>query len=193
MIDTLRDTALPRVDGLFLGGGFPERHMQALEANRGLRVEFRAAIEAGLPVCAECGGLMYLSRQISWDGASAEMVGVLPVDVVMQKRPRGRGYVRLKETRNAPWPHADDTSVERQETTELCAHEFHYSQVCNVKVELSFAYDVSRGHGIDGKHDGNVYRNTLASYSHLRDTAQNRWTRRFIAHVNHCRQTHGAH
>ena len=65
-LDTLRDTALPCIDGLFLGGGFPERHMRELEANQKLRAAIRAAVEGGLPVYAECGGLMYLSRQISW-------------------------------------------------------------------------------------------------------------------------------
>ncbi len=66
--DTLKDPHLPEVDALFIGGGFPEVHMQALEANRSLRDEIRQAIESGLPVYAECGGLMYLSRSLRWQG-----------------------------------------------------------------------------------------------------------------------------
>ena len=58
-IDTLHDAHLPPIDGLFIGGGFPETQMQALEANATLRSEIHSAIEAGLPVYAECGGLMY--------------------------------------------------------------------------------------------------------------------------------------
>ena len=187
-IDTLRDTALPEIDGLFLGGGFPERHMEALEANRGLRRDIRVAIEDGLAVYAECGGMMYLSRQLVWGDQRCKMVGALPLDIAMQERPQGRGYVRLHETAYAPWPHPHNASQEEQRG-ELFAHEFHYSQVCNVESHLTFAYDVARGHGVDGKHDGIVYRNTLASYSHLRDTDQNRWTGRFIAYVDRCRQT----
>jgi cobyrinic acid a,c-diamide synthase len=65
-IDALRDERLPALDGLFIGGGFPETCLDALEANVALRGELRRAIEAGLPTYAECGGLMYLSRSIHW-------------------------------------------------------------------------------------------------------------------------------
>lgn len=187
-IDTLRDPNLPDVDGLFLGGGFPERHMHALEANRSLRRDIRVAIEDGLAVYAECGGLMYLSRQLAWGDERAEMVGALSLDIVMHDRPQGRGYVHLRETPHAPWPHVNNEHAEI-EGSEVRAHEFHYSQVCNVAMDLRFAYEVTRGHGVDGHHDGIVYKNTLASYSHLRATRQNQWTRRFIAHVDRCRQT----
>jgi len=96
--DTLRDQRLPPLDGVFIGGGFPETHLDALAANRGLRAELRAAIDAGLPAYAECGGLMYLARSIEWNGHRAEMVGALPADIVMHARPVGRGYVHLRET-----------------------------------------------------------------------------------------------
>jgi len=93
--DTLHDSRLPPVDGLFIGGGFPETHMKELEANGALRAAVRDAIAAGLPAYAECGGLMYLARSLAWRGEKAEMAGVIPADVVMHDRPRGRGYVRL--------------------------------------------------------------------------------------------------
>lgn len=190
-IDTLRDTALPDIDGLFLGGGFPERHMGALAANRGLRRDIRIALEGGLAVYAECGGLMYLSRQLSWGDQRSEMVGALPLDIVMHDKPQGRGYVRLRETPAAPWPNLDAASSGGK-SCELAAHEFHYAQACNIQTDCKFAYDVTRGFGVDGKHDGIVYKNTLASFSHLRDTSQNRWTRRFIAHVDRCTRTRTA-
>ena len=76
--DALSDTQLPEADGLFIGGGFPETHMQALEANRSLRENIRQAIENGLPTYAECGGLMYLSRSLQWREQTAEMVGAIP-------------------------------------------------------------------------------------------------------------------
>ena len=81
--DTLHSAALPAVDGLFIGGGFPETQMDALSENRKLRRGVHDAIEAGMPVYAECGGLMYLARSIEWNGHSAAMVGVIPADIVM--------------------------------------------------------------------------------------------------------------
>ena len=77
--DALRDAHLPPCDGLIIGGGFPECFLDALEANAGLRGEIRAAIEAGLPTYAECGGLMYLARSIQWQGQTRSMVGAIAV------------------------------------------------------------------------------------------------------------------
>lgn len=173
--DALRDARLPAVDALFIGGGFPETQMQALEANAPLKRGVRAAIEAGLPAYAECGGLMYLSRSISWNGRRADMVGVLPADVVMHARPVGRGYVELRATGRGPWGEAAGTR--------LRAHEFHYSSVEGLPPETRFAYEVLRGHGTDGRHDGVVYKNLLASYIHLRDVEGNRWAARFVDFV----------
>jgi cobyrinic acid a,c-diamide synthase len=173
--DALHDERLPQVDGLFIGGGFPETHMDALSANSGLRTELRAAIDAGLPAYAECGGLMYLARGIEWNGHRAEMVGALPADIVMHDRPVGRGYVHLRETGRGLWP-----TPPPGEAALIRAHEFHYSSVENLAPDVQFAYDVERGHGIDGRHDGIVHKNLLASYAHLRDIAEHRWARRFV-------------
>ncbi|HZM36462.1 MAG TPA: cobyrinate a,c-diamide synthase [Burkholderiales bacterium] len=170
--DTLRDKRLPPVDALFIGGGFPETHMDALAANAPMRAAVREAIEAGMPAYAECGGLMYLARSIEWNGRRAEMAGVLPADIVMHARPVGRGYVHLRETGRGPWP--------ARAATLIRAHEFHYSSVQNLAPGLEFAYDVERGHGIDGRHDGIVYKNLLASYAHLRDVAGHHWAARFV-------------
>ena len=179
--DTLRDKHLPQVDGLYIGGGFPETHMDALAANRGLRADVRKAIEAGLPAYAECGGLMYLARGIEWNGRCAEMVGAVPADIVMHARPVGRGYVHLRETGRGLWaaPQAGEDALVR-------AHEFHYSSVENLAPGVRFAYEVERGHGIDGQHDGIVHKNLLASYAHLRDVAGNPWARRFVDFVRRC-------
>jgi cobyrinic acid a,c-diamide synthase len=174
--DALHDTQLPAVDGLFIGGGFPETHMDALSANRALRRQVYEAIEAGMPVYAECGGLMYLARSIEWRGRRAEMVGVIPADIVMHDRPVGRGYVHLRETGRGPWPRPDDGDI----APLMRAHEFHYSSVEHLPTDVEFAYEVKRGHGIDGRHDGIVYKNLLASYTHLRDVADNRWAARFV-------------
>jgi cobyrinic acid a,c-diamide synthase len=172
--NTLKDAHLPEVDALFIGGGFPEVHMQALEANHSLRTDIRQVIESGLPVYAECGGLMYLSRSLQWQGSQCEMVGAIPGDTVMHDRPQGRGYVKLRETGKSPWPHVADASIE------IRAHEFHYSTLENIADGLEYAYDMTRGTGIDGQHDGIVYRNVLACYTHMRDVGSNHWTTRFV-------------
>ena len=180
-VDTLRDTTLPAVDGLFIGGGFPESCMQKLQANASLRGTIRQAIEDGLPVYAECGGLMYLSRSLSWKGSRCEMVGSIPADTVMHERPQGRGYVRLTPTASHPW------GIGTGEAVELCAHEFHYSALDGLKTGNGFAFQVVRGSGIDGVHDGFVYKNLLACYTHQRTTRGNRWTEDFLRFVSTCK------
>mgnify|MGYP001285113371 FL=1 len=177
----LHDSHLPQVDGVFIGGGFPETHMDALAANENLRREVHDAIEAGLPAYAECGGLMYLARGIEWNGRRAEMVGVIPADIVMHRRPVGRGYVHLRETGRGPWPRPRSVRA-----TLIHAHEFHYSSVENLAPDVEFAYEVERGHGIDGRYDGIVHKNLLASFAHLRDVAGNPWARRFVDFVRSC-------
>jgi cobyrinic acid a,c-diamide synthase len=179
--DTLRDPKLPAVDGLFIGGGFPETHMEALEANVALRDDIAAFARRGGAVYAECGGLMYLARSLSWRGKRCRMAGVIPADVTMHDRPQGRGYVQLRETGASPWPAVGG------EPQVISAHEFHYSRLENVASGLSYAYEVVRGAGIDGRHDGIVLGNVLASYTHLRDTGGNHWAARFVAHVKACR------
>ncbi|MGD2138202.1 MAG: cobyrinate a,c-diamide synthase [Gammaproteobacteria bacterium] len=181
--NTLRDSRLPAIDALFIGGGFPENRMQALEANAALRQQIRTAISDGLPAYAECGGLMYLSRHLEWQGRRSEMVGVIPADSIMHDRPQGRGYVRLRETDRGPWRTGRPNG-------EFSAHEFHYSSLENLSEPLDFAYEVARGTGIDGRHDGIVINNLLACYSHMRDTGQHHWTRRFVTFVRQCKNRH---
>ena len=174
-LDTLNDPVLPDVDGLFIGGGFPELMMNELEANASLRRQIRDAIESGMPVYAECGGLMYLSRSLSWQGRTCEMVGAIPGDVVMHAKPVGRGYVRLQENGRSPW-HRDTDKDE----VEIPAHEFHYSSLENLGEGIDFAYHMMRGHGVDGRHDGIMYKNLFASYSHLRSLKGYNWAERYV-------------
>ena len=180
-VNTLRDTALPDIDGLFIGGGFPETSMAELEANVSLRNAIKEAIEQGLPAYAECGGLMYLTRSLSWQGRRCEMVGVIPADTLMHEKPQGRGYVRLRERGHSPWPAADPAAV-------IAAHEFHYSALVDLDPDTHFAFEILRGMGVDGRYDGIVRHNLLACYSHMRDTAQHHWARRFVDFVREKRQ-----
>ncbi len=175
--DTLADAHLPSVDALFIGGGFPELYAAELEANAALRGRLREAIGAGLPVYAECGGLMYLARTLTHGGRTYRMVGAIPGDVAMHDRPVGRGYVNLEETAAFPWPAAPGAS------TAVRAHEFHYASLENLPSDIAYAYDVRRGHGVDGRHDGIVVGNVLASFAHLRSAGGRDWAARFVEFI----------
>ncbi len=180
--DTLGEGHLPDVDALYIGGGFPEMFARDLEANTSLRAEIRQAIISGMPVYAECGGLMYLSRTLSYQGQSYEMVGAIQGDVVMHSKPVGRGYVHLAENLEHPWPRPNVPAKE------IRAHEFHYSSLENLPSDTKFAFRVTRGHGIDGRHDGLVLHNLLASYTHLRTIGSCYWATRFVAFVRRVKQ-----
>ncbi|MFV2005152.1 MAG: cobyrinate a,c-diamide synthase [Gammaproteobacteria bacterium] len=193
-IDPCKDSVFPDVDALFIGGGFPETHMHELEANVNMRTAIKTAIDNGLPAYAECGGLMYLSRSIEWpqDGHrdKCAMVGCIDADIIMEKRPQGRGYVQLLETGNHPWPAASDADATAPPQI-INAHEFHYSRFKSVAKDVKFAFQVKRGAGINGKSDGYLYKNLLANYTHQRNTKNNPWAKRFIdfARVCHSEKT----
>lgn len=170
-IDSLEDEHLPVVDALYIGGGFPEVFLAELEANVCLRQEIRAAIEAGLPVYAECGGLMYLGKGITWGDKSGQMVGALPIEVHMFPEPQGHGYVALTVEGENPF-FAPGIA--------LRGHEFHHSKV-EALGPLSYAYRVSRGQGISGQRDGLVYKNVLASYTHLHALGTPEWAPALVA------------
>jgi len=182
-IDTIEDTDLPDIDGLFIGGGFPETMMAELEANQSIRQSIKRAIDNGLPAYAECGGLMYLAKDITWKDKSAEMVGCIPASVVMNEKPQGRGYVQLKTTDKFSWP------IDESERDHIIsAHEFHYSSLEGLPADSDFAFDVKRGAGITGKKDGYRYKNLMACYTHMRDSRQNHWVSRFVQYVSDCKQ-----
>ncbi len=171
-IDPFVDTELPRIDALFIGGGFPETSMDKLEKNISLRQAVKTAINNGLPTYAECGGLMYLARSIEWNNHTHKMVGCLEGDIIMETRPQGRGYVQLEETAENPWPQGTKKIIH--------AHEFHYSHFKNVDKNVKFAFRVLRGMGINGEYDGIIHHNLIACYTHQRTSRNNPWTKRFI-------------
>lgn len=176
--DTMRDSHLPKtIDGLFIGGGFPETHLRSLSANQVLRSEIKAALKAGLPCHAECGGLMYLAQSIRYQGQQADMVGFIKAKVAMQERPVGRGYVRLQDTGKGPWPAISENGQS------FPAHEFHHSHLEDLKGPQTYAFKVERGVGIQDGYDGLVIGNTLASYAHLRSLAGTPWVARFLDFV----------
>ncbi|MFC2067576.1 cobyrinate a,c-diamide synthase [Chloroflexota bacterium] len=170
-IDSLRDQQLPDIDGLYLGGGFPELYLEELEANRSLRVDIAQAIEDGLPVYAECAGLMYLCHGIHWHDKWHEMVGIIPSEVEICQKPQGHGYVEVEITGQNPLFPIGLT---------LRGHEFHYSRLKRL-AGLKFAYQMRRGQGIDGQVDAIIYNNVLAAYTHLHALGVPQWAEAFVS------------
>jgi cobyrinic acid a,c-diamide synthase len=175
------DAALPPLDVLYLGGGFPEEFAEVLEANASMRASVRAVVEAGMPVYAECGGLMYLCRSIRYKGRAYTMAGALPADVVLEAKPQGHGYTLMEVTGENPFFPTGAL---------IRGHEFHNSRLENVDLsQVRFAYKVRKGTGIDREHDGLVYRNVLASYNHLHALGVPGWAEALVARGAAYRET----
>ena len=169
-IDSFIDR-LPELDGLYIGGGFPEFFLKELEGNNGLRKDIAEAVEEGLPVYAECAGLMYLCRSIRWQDRSYEMVRIIPSDVELSQKPEGHGYVVAEVVGENPFFSTGLT---------IRGHEFHHSNLSDAR-GLKFAYQVKRGRGIHGSQDGIVYKNLFASYIHLHALGTPEWAQGFTS------------
>ncbi|OYW06935.1 MAG: hypothetical protein B7Z61_00730 [Acidobacteria bacterium 37-71-11] len=165
-VSPLADTALPDVDALYLGGGFPEVHAARLAGNRGFREALGRRIAAGLPVWAECGGLMYLARELVVGGVAHPMVGAIPVSVEQTGRPQGHGYVAARV--DTPNPFLGDGSAVR-------GHEFHYSRITRGADTVPTALAINRGVGIGGGRDGIQVAKTLACYTHIHAAGVPEW------------------
>lgn len=158
-VNSITDRELPDLDALYIGGGFPETQAEALADNRGFRESLKQRIEKGLPVYAECGGLMYLGEFLRIGERSYPMVGALPITCLLEKKPQGHGYTVLEVTGENPF---------FPEGEVLKGHEFHYSRPLITASEgIHSVFKVRRGHGLDGKHDGLCKKNLLATYTHL--------------------------
>lgn len=171
-INALTDARLPgELDALYIGGGFPEVFARELEQNKSLRSDIRVAAESYLPVYAECGGLMYLGRTIQNGNDSYGMAGVLPLDTVLENKPQGHGYTIMQPIAANAW---------FAENQEVRGHEFHNSRVINLDPDVRFAFSVERGHGIDDKHDGIIYKSVFAAYNHVHALGCPDWAGKFV-------------
>jgi cobyrinic acid a,c-diamide synthase len=176
--NTLEDKQLPDVDGIFIGGGFPEKCMQALERNHSMREHIFQSLSNGMPAYAECGGLMYLCNRIHYQERQSNMVGLIDADCIMTSTPKGRGYIQFNENQHSFWPSSPSSPIN--------AHEFHYSYLSNLPKDLPLVFDVTRGQGIINKKDGLHIHNTLACYAHQRHSAHNPWIQQFLDFVGSC-------
>ena len=171
-INSLKNKKLPKVDALFIGGGFPETNASVIKKNKNLMKNVKDFIESGKPCYAECGGLMYLSESINYNNKKHKMVGVIPGNIIMDKNPVGRGYVKLKINKDHLWGMKNNSIIH--------AHEFHHARLLLNKNSKNYAYNITRGFGINGLSDGFQYKNLLANFSHLRHTKKCPWIKYFI-------------
>jgi cobyrinic acid a,c-diamide synthase len=163
----LREKKLPDLDALYIGGGFPETHAIALSENTVFKNSIIKSIENGLPVYAECGGLMYLGKSIVLKNKTYQMAGVFPVVFSLEKKPQAHGYTIAEVDRTNPY---------FPEGSSIKGHEFHYSRVIDIKSEnAQMAFKMKRGHGIIDGLDGLCYKNTLAAYTHIHALGTPEW------------------
>jgi len=166
----VKDPALPEVDGLYIGGGYPELFAAELEANESMRQDIKKASAEGMPIYAECGGLMYLTEKISTgvpgkgtyhDASMPEstysMVGALPGHTIM-------GQTRVVSYNIGT---LERDSLIGKKGNSFKGHEFHHSEIQEIPEDAEFAITLSRGTGIIGDRDGLISGNTLGSYAHL--------------------------
>jgi cobyrinic acid a,c-diamide synthase len=171
-ISPLRDTRLPALDGLYIGGGFPETHVRELSENRAFRDVLKSLAEDGLPIYAECGGLMYLGRQLVMAGRAYPMAGVLPIVFGFSEKPQGHGYTIVSVEAENPFFAVG---------TELRGHEFHYSHVLQCDdTDRRTVFRMKKGVGVVGKRDGICYKNVLATYTHLHALGTPEWARAMV-------------
>lgn len=171
-VDPTEAGALPQVDGLYIGGGFPEVYAARLCANRDFADSVRSRVGKGMPVFAECAGLMYLARELVVDGVGHPMAGILDLVVEQFPNPRGHGYEVVVVDRENPFFSAG---------TRLVGHEFHYSQVTSGTDRERTVLRVDRGTGCGDGRDGIVQGRVWASYLHLHAGACPDWAEGFLA------------
>lgn len=165
----VHDSALPEVDGIYIGGGYPELYARELSENQGMLRSLTEAHEKDLPIYAECGGLMYLAREIEWDGDRHEMAGLVP------------GKTRRGSIRVVSYVHgrlAKDC-VLGSEGSPIMGHEFHHSEMI-MDAGTKYAIRLERGTGIQGGWDGMTEGNMVASYSHIHSASYRGFPLEFI-------------
>jgi cobyrinic acid a,c-diamide synthase len=171
-ISPLSGKSLPELDALYIGGGFPETHARQLAANKRFRKQIKALAENGLPIYAECGGLMYLGEALVLGKKSYPMAGVLPVAFDFYPRPQGHGYTVVRVVNENPFYEIG---------TEIRGHEFHYSRVSKWSGdENELVFRMQRGVGITREKDGICYKNVLATYTHIHALGTPQWAQALV-------------
>ncbi|HWP95265.1 MAG TPA: cobyrinate a,c-diamide synthase [Syntrophomonadaceae bacterium] len=154
----MKDADLPKVDGLYIGGGFPEMFLDTLNGNHSMLAAIRQAHADSMPIFAECGGYMYLTRRIhDWSGNSWTGVGIVPAEIRMTRKLQALGYVEATALGDSILAGTGDV---------LRAHEFHYSTIEGLSPEQS-ALILTGGRRMEERTDGYAGGGLFASYLHL--------------------------
>jgi len=171
-INALEETSLPALDGLYIGGGFPETSAKLLAANTTFRESVKKAAEEGLPIYAECGGLIYLGESIELDGNEYPLTGVFPVRFGMSKKPQAHGYSVFTTDGENPFYETGQ---------EVKGHEFRYSTILEWQGEPDeLALEMKRGTGFMDGRDGLTMNNVLALYTHIHALGTPAWATGFM-------------
>ena len=171
-ISPLRDKYIPEIDALYIGGGFPETHAEELAQHVEFRNSLHSMAEKGLPIYAECGGLIYLGNELILGENSYPMAGILPIVFGFSKKPQGHGYTIAGVKVKNPFFETGTT---------LRGHEFHYSKVLKWDGDdADLVFRMEKGTGFLNKMDGVCYKNILASYTHIHALGTPGWAEAMV-------------
>lgn len=165
----ISDSKVPDCEGIYIGGGFPEILSNPLQKNQKMKKIIKNLAEKEIPIYAECGGLMYLTKSIGYENKKYKMVGLFDAETKMTKK-MTLNYTKGKIKSNC---------IISSKPMNLRGHEFHYSEINSIPRDSKFAYKLSIGNGIKNKQDGLIEYNTLASYGHLYFDISN-YAQRFV-------------
>ena len=180
-LNAIKDEGLTELDGLYIGGGFPETSARELAANEPFRRSVRHGAEAGLPIYAECGGLIYLGESIVIEDIEYPLTGVFPVKYGMSKKPQAHGYSIFRVEKANPFYPIGET---------IKGHEFRYSIVAHwTGVSENLAFAMERGTGFASRRDGLVYNNVLALYTHVHADGTPQWAPALVRACESYRRT----
>lgn len=168
--------SIPPVDALYIGGGFPETHARELANNITFKRQLKDLAENGLPIYAECGGLMYLGEELVLDEGTFPMAGVLPIVFGFSKKPQGHGYTVVSVDQENPYYNIG---------SEIKGHEFHYSKVLKWRgTDKDLAFGMKRGAGFINRRDGVCYKNILATYTHIHALGTPFWAKALVRNAS---------
>ncbi|HEX5981922.1 MAG TPA: hypothetical protein VFY77_04565, partial [Nitrososphaeraceae archaeon] len=169
----LNDNRLPdEIDGIIIGGGFPEILASDLSKNLSMMRAIKKIGENEIPIYAECGGLMYLSRSIK-EGIPKYGNGKIPgskVNFTKTYKMIGLIDAITKMTDKLTLNYTQGKVINQSifgNINSIKGHEFHFSAMENIPIDSKFSYYLTKGKGIINQKDGMVVYNTLASYTHL--------------------------
>jgi cobyrinic acid a,c-diamide synthase len=167
------------LDALYIGGGFPETNLTRLSINQEMIDSLKRLVDDGFPVYAECGGLMYLAKDVEWKGQKYSLSGILPISIRMNNKPQGHGYCEAIVDKKNPF---------YKICTIIKGHEFHYSSIAENESEIKSSLSMKRGVGCFNKRDGIIYKNVFASYLHIHALATPQWVKGMITSAGNYKQ-----